>query len=1005
MRILKIFLPLMFALMGFVSNGQEEVSGIVIDQITGQGIYDAFVSVNGVKKARTDDEGKFTLRIQVGDYVFSASNSIEGYLESKLDVTVSEGGNNSITIKLAKDPSILQQETVVVKAERNLDKSPKTDGDADKQRDKQEGTTEVVSTAAIRRSGASNALNVVQMTPGASVQDGRDVYIRGLGDRYTKTILNGMELPGLDPDKNSVQMDIFPAVLIDNITVYKSFTPKLYGDFTGGLIDIRTKDFPSKKTVYFKVGLGYNSRASFNSNFIGYEGGKFDFLGFDDGSRALPFSPSKQIPHPVEGSNETYNATSAFSSTMATQKAFSFLNQNYSFAIGDLKKVLKKDSTLKYKYGYNLALNYRSQNNDFGDVQYNEYIRAQELDDNKLFLDRSSSGELATQDVIWTALFGQSLLKARSKYSLNVFHTQNGTSTAAKLQEENHESNQAVLLKQGLQFTQRSVSNINISGRHYLDTLEKHRLKLNWSVAPTYSLISDPDIRSTAVEVADNFGNTGEDVYLFEESVGAEVRRIFRSLSEINLSGKVDLEYKFAMWKNKGSLESKINFGGLHTYKSRSFDVSEYVFRLYGLSNEVPNDPDWFFEAGNLWSPETGQGTFATGQLEKANIYDANQNISSAYLMHNMPIDSAFSINYGVRVERSINRYTGQSNNAEFDPAAPRYSNEVVLDTINILPSVNMIYKMRNFGNWIVDGGDSIRFERKTNFRASYAQTVARPSFREISISQIYDPIQGRRYLGNINLKPTLIHNAEFRWEHFFGRSELVSASAFYKKFINPIEIVANVAAPNEFMPVNAGRAEVYGAEFEVRKAIGFNTASKRDYLRLIIGANFAYIISLVDMNDVKTDVGGVTYTEKEVRQANARVGEVVGDYRPMFGQSPYVLNAFVNFQNDSVGITLNLTYNVQGKKLAVVGVGSLPDVYEQPFHSLNFKASKMIGKRKMDPITNQQGERRWKLSVKGTNLLNSARQRFYEAYQAESTIFDYMNQGMTFTGSIAYTF
>jgi hypothetical protein len=158
-------------------------------------------------------------------------------------------------------------------------------------------------------------------------------------------------------------------------------------------------------------------------------------------------------------------------------------------------------------------------------------------------------------------------------------------------------------------------------------------------------------------------------------------------------------------------------------------------------------------------------------------------------------------------------------------------------------------------------------------------------------------------------------------------------------------------------------------------------------------------------MNDVKTDVGGVTYTEKEVRQANARVGEVVGDYRPMFGQSPYVLNAFVNFQNDSVGITLNLTYNVQGKKLAVVGVGSLPDVYEQPFHSLNFKASKMIGKRKMDPITNQQGERRWKLSVKGTNLLNSARQRFYEAYQAESTIFDYMNQGMTFTGSIAYTF
>ncbi|MDC3252745.1 TonB-dependent receptor plug domain-containing protein [Crocinitomicaceae bacterium] len=1005
MRILKRSLPVLFTLIGYVSIGQEEVKGTVVDEITGQGIYDAFVSVNGVKKARTDDEGKFIIRLQPGDYAFSASNFIEGYLVSELDATISKGGNNSITIKLSKDPSILQQETVVVKAGRNPDKSPKTDGDADKQRDKQEGTTEVVSTAAIRRSGASNALNVVQMTPGASVQDGKDVYIRGLGDRYTKTILNGMELPGLDPDKNSVQMDIFPAVLIDNITIYKSFTPKLYGDFTGGLIDIRTKDFPSKKNIYFKFSLGYNSRSTFNSDFIGYEGGKFDFLGFDDGTRSLPISPSKQIPHPIEGSNETFEATSAFGSTMATQKALSFLNQNYSFAIGDLKKVQNKNATLKFKYGYNFALNYRSQNNYFGDIQYNEYIRAQELDDNKLFLDRSSSGELATQDVIWTALLGQSLLRARSKYSLTLFHTQNGTSTAANLQEENHESNQAVLLKQGLQFTQRSVSNANLSGRHYLDNLEKHRLKLNWSFAPTYSLISDPDIRSTAVEVADNFGNTDEDVYLFEESVGAEIRRIFRSLSEINLSGKIDLEYKFSMWKNKDSLASKINFGGLHTYKSRSFDVSEYVFRLYGLSNEVPNDPNWFFEEGNLWSPETGQGTFATGQLEKANIYDANQNISSAYLMHDLPINSSFSINYGARVDKSVNRYTGQSNNADFDSTAPRYSNQVVLDTINILPSLNMVYKIRNFGKWIVNGEDSIRFERKTNFRASYAQTVARPSFREISISQIYDPIQGRRYLGNINLKPTLIHNAEFRWEHFFGRSELISATAFYKKFFNPIEIVANVAAPNEFMPVNAGQAEVYGGEFEVRKAVGFNTSGKRDYLSLIIGANFSYIVSIVDMNDIKTEVGGVTYTEKEVRQANARIGEIVGNYRPMFGQSPFVVNAFLNFKNDSLGLTCNLTYNVQGKKLAVVGLGSLPDVYEQPLHSLNFKASKLIGKRKMNPITNQTEERRWKIGVKGTNLLNSARQRFYEAYETESTIFDYMNQGMTFTGSITYTF
>ena len=188
-------------------------------------------------------------------------------------------------------------------------------------------------------------------------------------------------------------------------------------------------------------------------------------------------------------------------------------------------------------------------------------------------------------------------------------------------------------------------------------------------------------------------------MYIFEESVGAEIRRIFRDLTEINVSGKVDLEHKFDMWKKRGdslALESKIAFGGLHTYKSRWFDVNEYVFRLYGMgSSEVPNDPNWFFQPENIWSPSTGQGLYATGQQEKANLYEANQHISSGYVMHSLPVTKAFNVTYGARLEKSINRYTGQANNADFDPAAPRYINEVVLDQLNVLPSLNMVYKMK----------------------------------------------------------------------------------------------------------------------------------------------------------------------------------------------------------------------------------------------------------------------------------------------------------------------
>ncbi|MDG2440398.1 MAG: hypothetical protein P8M19_01895, partial [Crocinitomicaceae bacterium] len=630
-------------------------------------------------------------------------------------------------------------------------------------------------------------------------------------------------------------------------------------------------------------------------------------------------------------------------------------------------------------------LNYRSANTYYADVQYNEYIRDTDVNETALFRDRTSRGEQTDKDVLWTGLISQSIKKGRNKLSLVLFHTQNGTTSAANLIETNYDSNQAVLAKQGLQYTQRSVSNVNLTGIHFLDSTAAW--KLTWKLSPTYSKISDPDIRSTALEISDVPGPNGEVQYLWEESVGAEVRRIFRGLNEYNVSGRFDIDYKFNQWD---LLESVLSIGGLTTYKNRSFDVSEYVFRLYNSSNVVPNDPNWFFEEQNIWTSENNQGTYATGQQEKANIYQANQMINSGYVMNELPLTKSLSATYGARVERNVNRYTGQSSNAEFDTTEARYNNTVVLEKTNLLPSINMVYKIRK-------EKDSPRTERNTNIRAAYTQTIARPSFREISISQIFDPIQGRRYLGNINLKQTLVHNLDLRWERFFGRTELVSASAFYKKFINPIEVVANVAAPNEFLPVNAGEADIYGAEVEFRKAIGFNKKSQQ-HMRFVLGANFTYVQSRIDMNKVETSVGGVTMTEKEVREANARTGEVIGDYRSMYGQSPCIINAFLNFSNDSLNLICNVSYNMQGKKLAVIGVGSMPDVYEQAFHNLSFKISKGFGKI-------HEGERapRWTAGLKGNNLLNFARRRYYEAYGAESQVFDYLHRGVTISGSISF--
>jgi len=967
----KTILTLAVCLIGINSFAQGVIRGNVTDENNSQPIPFAKVKVEGQNVgANTDFDGEYSIKIAPGSYTLIFSMSGEGYIDKKENVVVNGDGIIVLDVILGKSKEV--QNLTEMKAVAQKTEGAKTVAADDARRRDEQGATEGVTDEQMKERGVTTAVEAVQMAPGLSVEDGKSVYVRGLGDRYTKTILNGMEIPGLDPDRNSVQMDIFPAAVIDNITVYKTFIPKFAGDFTGGLVDITTKDFPAERTFYVKAGLGYNTEATFNKDYISYQGGALDFLGFDDGTRALPVRETDKFPDPVLGDPVLENRTRAFSDIMAAEKSSNFLDQNYAIAYGDRFQRDKKGKK-KLTYGYNVVLNYRNTHRYYDSVQFNEYRKDPDLTETKMFRDRSSVGSLAENNVMWTALIGQSVKIKRSKISLSLFHTQNGMSSASMLRQENSESNPAILVKQSLQYTQRSVSNLNLNGRHFLDTLGKW--KLDWKLSPTYSMIKDPDIRSTVLEELDFPGPDGEVIYGLTQSVGAEIRRIYRNLNEYNLSGRFDLTYSFNQWD---SLKSELSFGALNTYKNRNFEVYDYVFNVENPDG-FSEDPDWYFQEENIWTAESDSGTYAIGERQLANSFVASQNVTGAYIMNELPLTKSFKATYGVRAEKVLNRYTGQNN-----LGSTKYDNKVVLDEFSILPSVNLVYKFEK-------KKDSSHYARYTNIRGAYASTVARPSFKEKSISQIYDPIQGRRYNGNIDLKQTTVHNVDLRWEYFYGRTELISASVFYKRFIDPIEVVANVAAPNEVQPVNSGVADLYGAELELRKSIGFNKKNK-EHLHFVAGANFTYVLSQIDMNKVKTVVGGIEYTEKELRELNAREGETISNYRPMYGQSPYIINAFLTFRNDSLGLSMNLSYNVQGKKLAVIGVGSLPDVYEQPFHSLNFKVSKSLGK-----------EQRWKASLTAKNLLLNAKRRYYESYGTESQIYDYFYQGMNITGSVSY--
>lgn len=968
---LKSIFVFAFSLFTLSVLAQGEVRGAVKDLESGELLPFVRIKVEELNKnTQTDFDGEYSVSIPGGNYTFTFSLPMEGFIDQTKEVAVVEGEIVVLNIELSKDSAVVNIESVKVVAKKI--EGAKTIEADDIRRQNAQGATDGMSTEQITNTGASSAVEAAAQVPGISIEDGKSVYVRGLGDRYTKTILNGMTIPGLDPDRNAVQMDIFPATVIDNMTVYKTFTPNLSGDFTGGLVDITTKDFPNKRTLYVKVGLGYNTEATFNPDYISYEGGKLDFLGFDDGTRALPIRKTDKFIDPAVGDSKLTTLTSSFSDVMAAQKSSNFLNQNYAFSYGDRIK-LNKNGKRPADYGYNFVLNYRNVHNYYDSVQFNEFRKKTDPSDNEMERYRSSTGPLGENDVMWTALLGQSYKVGRNKFSLVLFHTQNGKSSASQLREVNYEINPATLVKQSLQYTQRSVSNANLSGRHFLDSTG--RWKLDWKLSPTYSKIVDPDIRSTVLEELEDLGPNGEVQYGLTQSVGSEIRRMYRYLNEYNLSGRFDFTYKFKQWSD---LESELSFGGLNTYKQRTFDVYNYVFDLENTIT-VPNDPDYFFQDENIWTPETDKGTYGKGERELANSFVSSQMISGFYVMNELPITSAFKATYGARVERAVNKYTGQNNQGTVI-----FTDSVVLNNINVLPSLNLVYKIEKD-----EDTESNKHKRYTNIRGAYTTTVARPSFKEKSISQIYDPIQGRRYNGNIDLLQTTIHNADLRWEYFYGRTELVSASVFYKRFINPIELVSFYTAPNEVQPNNAGVADVYGAELELRKSIGFKNSVEKS---LVLGTNLTYVISRIDMNKVTVTTAGTTVTEKEIREANAREGEVIGDYRPMYGQSPYIVNAFVTYKDDSLGLTVNLSYNVQGEKLAVIGVGSIPDVYEVPFHNLSLKVSQKFGK-----------DQRWQASLTGKNLLMNARRRFYQSYEATPQIYDYYYQGMTITGSISY--
>ena len=773
---MKPFLLSLLMLFSVLSSAQKgTIRGTVYDDKTGESLVGVTVLLKGTTTGSiTDLDGEFSIQADPGNYDLRIS-----YISFQTmvieDVEVKPGEVTLLPELRLKESNLELQEVVVSATAIRSSESALTTV-------KRKSATIIdgISAEKIKLIGDATAVEAVKRVTGVSVEDGKYVYVRGLGDRYSKTTLNHVDIPGLDPDRNTLQMDIFPSGLISNMVVSKNFSAEMPADFTGGLLNVETKAFPEKKILNVSFSTSYNPQSNLNDDFLLYEGGDTDFLGFDDGTRAIPSSAqANNIPTPISGANpeEVKSFVQDFSPELAAKPQTSFMDISAGISIGNQITLSKEDENAKNapKLGYILSLSYKNGYQFYDDVTYSEYQRFIDPQKYDMRYATIQNGQIGENNVLGGVLGGLAYKNNMTKIRLTAMHLQNGTSKAGTFLIDN---NGTAVGQSGyfadsdnLEYSQRSLSNVMLHGTHlFKDT----NWEIDWRVSPTYSSSEDPDIRKTAFTL-NRLDTT------FNAGAGGNPSRIWRSLSEINTTSKFDATKKY-QWFDKDAV---FKAGVSHNFKYRDYEILFFDMQFFGNQDWTNPDQSDVLNEENIYPNSPNSIYYQSGNSDpNPNAYESNVHNIGFYVSNEFQPLPGLKAILGLRAENYVQRHTGRDQNyaSGNTTAGTNLDNEKVLESFDIFPSANFIYALTE----------------KQNLRATYAQTIARPSFKELSFAQIADPITNRIFNGSLfsysdwdgELKSTYINNLDLRWELYQDNGQMYSVSAFYKSFDKPIELV-----------------------------------------------------------------------------------------------------------------------------------------------------------------------------------------------------------------------
>ncbi|MEO8761135.1 MAG: TonB-dependent receptor, partial [Bacteroidia bacterium] len=732
-------------------------------------------------------------------------------------------------------------------------------------------TMDYISQETMKKTGDVNVVNAVARVSGVSASSSAGfITVRGIGDRYIVTTLNGSRIPTLDPYSNNIRLDLFPASLVDNIVITKTASPDLPGNWAGAYISIETKDYPDKLTVDVQSSIGYNAQTTFK-DVVSTEHSSTDWLGFDNGFRNHPQDKNGNPPSAnltptdyqtlvalglgpyynsigVNGSPSQWNqqngsaatyfdlglvqlgllqnsqlgdqaaiakATAAFNNGPYRNEAFNSLNAS-SAKLGQSFKDNWNTTTRQALPNFMQSFSIGNQVNLFGKplgfLLGFRYNSGTQYDPNSTANRPRSNGSLesafnqqATQETnAWNALANISY-KYSNNHSITLMFMPNFTGVNnARNSVDVRDPAQNVVTKSQF-YDQRKQLVYQLKSEHYIP---KPQLKIELNASYTGGKSSTPDFKNiTYWKSADNT------TYQIDPAIGDGMHRYYRYYTDNLFDSRLSAELPI-LKSDVGP--RKLKFGGSYQYNYKTSDLYDYYIAKIGtgVAPLTSDDINQYFSLNNFAISNNTINMYYQEDNSPVNHTFGKSSIVAGYVMTDFTIIKPLRFSGGVRVEQSSIftdaskfdslHYAANDPRRVFSNAYPLL-NPGKLNNLNLLPSVNLIYKLNK------------NEDAPVNLRANFSETVARPSIRELSDVPTFDYNLRSSIYGNSDLKQVSIKNYDLRLESYFKNKDYISGSVFYKDFKNHIELINENGA---YTWQNVNKSYVLGFEIEGKKSI-----------------------------------------------------------------------------------------------------------------------------------------------------------------------------------------